>query len=68
MSRHIQSANQHDQQLISIVTQAIRAAAMAPSDREALDIAGAALASTIALVKPASNQRSEAASCLFSAN
>ena len=48
----IQSAeNQHRQQLISIVSHAIRAAALAPSDREALDIVGAALSGALTLMK-----------------
>ncbi|GLU32555.1 hypothetical protein WKR88_17895 [Trinickia caryophylli] len=59
---------EHAQQLISIITQAIRAAALAPSEREALDIAGAALASAAALAKADSNQRSEPILSLFSTN
>ncbi|MGG1949000.1 hypothetical protein AB1286_30040 [Trinickia sp. NRRL B-1857] len=59
---------EHPQQLISIVTHAIRAAALAPSEREALDIVGGALSDAVALLKSESNQRSEAVLCLFSTN
>jgi len=59
---------EHPQQLISIATQAIRAAALAPTEREALDIVGAALASAVSLVKSNSNRRSAASIGLCSAN
>jgi hypothetical protein len=42
---------EHVQHLMSIITHAIRAAALAPSDREALDIVGAALSDAITLMK-----------------
>lgn len=55
-------------QLISIVAQAIRAAALAPSEREALDIAGAALAHAVSIIKADSNQRSAPVLGLYSAD
>jgi len=65
---HASARPEQSEALISIVTQAIRAAALAPSEREALDIVGAALADAVARMKAESNQRSEGASSLFSAN
>jgi len=59
---------EHPQQLISIATHAIRAAALASSEREALDIVGAALSDAIALMKSESNQRYEATPGLYSGN
>jgi hypothetical protein len=55
-------------QLIVIVSQAIREAAFAPSEREALDIAGAALMRAVSIAKADSNQRSATVLGLCSVN
>lgn len=54
--------------LISVLSDAVRDAALAPSDREALDIAGDALLRAAALVKSNSNQRLEGVKALYSTN
>lgn len=50
---------EHHQRILAVLARAVRAAAMAPSDREALNIAGDALLRTADLVKAEVNRRSE---------
>jgi hypothetical protein len=49
----------HNQQLLALLSNAIRAASMAPSDREAFNVAGDALIRATELVKADVNRRSE---------
>jgi len=49
----------HNQQLLALLSRAIRAASMAPSDREAFNVAGDALIRATDLVKAEVNRRSE---------
>lgn len=60
MLRLTQLAHPSDAKLLSVLSDAVRDAALASSDREALDIAGAALAHAVSLVKFNSNCQSEA--------
>lgn len=50
---------EHNQQLLALISRAVRAATMAPSDREAFNIAGDALMRGADLIKAETNRRSE---------